>query len=512
MSTLESQEFLSLLQTEGRVHSVETMGLLDGPGVRTVFFLQGCPLRCAYCHNPDSQSFQAGLNMRVQDLLEKARRYRSYHGSEGGITFSGGEALMQGAFLSACVKVLKKEGFHLALDTSGFGDRRYYEQIFPYIDTLLLDIKALTEEKALDLTGGSLHRLQTFMEELPSYGFKGQIWLRHVMLPGYTDDEASMDRLIDLAKPLYPYIERIEILPYHVMGKEKYEELGMPYRLEGLPPMDKKRACQLQQYVNRQYSQKLHAIRQERMQSQMAEKTWTHRQPLSAKSCEQKNIHLTALPLMKDFDADTQAEILKQLRLYALPKGEFVFRTGDPADSMYIIVQGHVKIYQSTADGKEQIYYLYHEGDFVGGLNVLMHTAYLYMGQATDDCVIAVLSKNVFEQYMLNNPKILRRILEKSFDRIRWAEDLVQRLATSNATMKVAALLLRLKDAYGQELPEGIRLELSINREEMGSYAGLTRETITRKLGEFKELGYIDFEGNKVIWIYNLEALENCCF
>lgn len=140
------------------------------------------------------------------------------------------------------------------------------------------------------------------------------------------------------------------------------------------------------------------------------------------------------------------------------------------------------------------------------------HESYLYNGQALTDCEIISIPREVFEEYILTNPESLKIILKMSFERIRWAEDLIQRLSTSNASMKTAGLLLRLKNSIGVETEEGIKLELSLNREELGNYSGLTRETVTRKLGEFKELGYIDLIGNKIILIKDLEALEDFVF
>lgn len=138
-----------------------------------------------------------------------------------------------------------------------------------------------------------------------------------------------------------------------------------------------------------------------------------------------------------------------------------------------------------------------------------METPYRYIGQALTDCKVVVIPKHTFDKYFYDSPVVLRSVLTKSFERIRWAESLIQRLATSNASMKTAGLLLKLVQRIGVETEEGIRLELSMNREELGNYSGLRRETITRKLGEFRELGYIELSGNKVIIVKDLEALES---
>ena len=137
-----------------------------------------------------------------------------------------------------------------------------------------------------------------------------------------------------------------------------------------------------------------------------------------------------------------------------------------------------------------------------------MQTPYRYIGEALTDCKVVVIPKATFDKYFWDSPVVLRSVLVKSFERIRWAESLIQRLATSNASMKTAALLVKLVNRIGVETEEGIRLELSMNREELGNYSGLRRETITRKLGEFKELGYIELVGNKVIIVKDLEALR----
>lgn len=510
---MEENEIKELMQSiKGRLHSIESMGLLDGPGIRTVFFLQGCPLRCVYCHNPDTQAVYSGETVTPWDILEKAKRYRNYHGQDGGVTFSGGEPLMQGAFLEACVALLKHYGFSISVDTSGFGDPRYYTKIFPYIDYMLLDIKAFEKNSFYAVTKAKFSTYMDFINNLEYYGFKGQIWLRHVMMPGVTDDEASMREFIDMAMPLSHRIERIEILPYHMMGVDKYKEMKRAYILKGMPPMSRKEAKEFQKYANRYFLEQLQVQREERKRLEyMNYERGKKKQYLSASEKAKLNFKLDSLPLLNDLTEEERKVVGENLHLFRVEKGEFVFKAGDPADTMYIICQGHVKIYENSIDGREQIYYIYNDNDFIGGLNLLNQTSYIYTGQATDDCLIAAVPKHIFEKYMFNNPKILHRVLEKSFERIRHAEDLIQRLSTTNAATKVAALLLRLQESFGISTKEGIRLDLSINREEMGNYAGLTRETITRKLGEFKDLGYIEFIGNKVIIIKDMDALRSYC-
>ena len=176
---------------------------------------------------------------------------------------------------------------------------------------------------------------------------------------------------------------------------------------------------------------------------------------------------------------------------------------------MYVILDGEAKIYYNTLEGKEQIYYIYKKGDFIGGHNLLSGEDYLYNAQAISKVTVLSISKEIFDKYMLDNPKVLRKILAKSFERIRHAENLVLRLSTTNTSLKVAALLLKLIERQNLEYEDNIELNLSLTREELGNYSGLTRETVTRKLSEFKELGYIDIIGNKTIVIKDMEMLKN---
>lgn len=222
---------------QGRIHSIETMGLLDGPGIRTIIFLQGCPLRCTYCHNPDSQSMFSNTHMTPEDVLITARKYKSYYDrTGGGITFSGGEPLLQGEFILETLKLLKAEGFNTAIDTSGYGDKRYYKEILKYTDVVLLDIKHFSNEGYKEVTGKSMKGFYEFSSYLNDY--KGKIWFRHVMVPGITDNNKSILKLFHNISHLCDKIDRIEILPYHKMGLEKYNELEREYLLEGVPEMD----------------------------------------------------------------------------------------------------------------------------------------------------------------------------------------------------------------------------------------------------------------------------------
>ncbi len=233
------------------LHSIETMGLVDGPGIRTVFFLQGCPLKCQYCHNPDTQHFMGSNQLTVDQVLETAERYRTYYeASGGGVTFSGGEPLMQGAFLVEAMKTLKLNGFNTCLDTSGYGVSKYYETILNLTDTILLDVKQFNSEAYMNLTGRDISGLLAFMEAIRKFDFKGQIIIRHVMVPGMTDSEEHMKKLVDLIEPIEKRVAKIEILPYHKSGTEKYSQLGLPYLLELVPEMSSGRAEELEKYAN----------------------------------------------------------------------------------------------------------------------------------------------------------------------------------------------------------------------------------------------------------------------
>lgn len=186
---------------QGYVHSIETMGLVDGPGTRTIFFLQGCPLRCAYCHNPDTQKRVGGQLMTPEEIVRTASRYRTYYGEEGGVTFSGGEPLLQGKFVYQTLKLLKAEGYNTCIDTSGFGNPQYYPLIMPLVDTLILDVKAFDQQSFKDLTlidGFEIYI--DFLKNLDHYGFDGQIWVRHVMVPGLTDSKEAMEKFVRILK------------------------------------------------------------------------------------------------------------------------------------------------------------------------------------------------------------------------------------------------------------------------------------------------------------------------
>jgi len=193
-------------------------------------------------------------------------------------------------------------------------------------------------------------------------------------------------------------------------------------------------------------------------------------------------------------------------RAYA--KGQKIFDYGQKASGLYIVCQGKMKIYKNTLDGKEQILYILTNGDFIGAFNLLKEDVFQFTAVAIEETTVSTLSKEAFNQVVLEHPSMTLKVLEKAYERIMKVESLVERLSTKNVDAKVAGLLVNLIPSFGSKTKEGIRLELTINREEMGSYAGIARETITRKLRLYEEMGIIKLIGAKVIVIKDLYALK----
>ena len=229
----------------GNIDSFESMGLVDGPGVRFVVFMQGCPLRCAYCHNPETWSDEKKIQMTPSDLVKKILKYKPYFGDEGGVTFSGGEPLHQPEFLLEALKECKRNGIHTCLDTSGAGEN--YDEILDYCDLIILDVKELDEEKYKKLTGQNMDWFKNFL--IKCQGKHKKMWLRQVIVPGYNDTEESVLKLKDFVSKLHN-IEKVELLPYHSMAKEKYKKLGIKYRLENVLDMNKEKCKKLEKLLN----------------------------------------------------------------------------------------------------------------------------------------------------------------------------------------------------------------------------------------------------------------------
>ena len=229
---------------KGRIHSVESFGSVDGPGVRYIVFLQGCHMRCKYCHNPETWKLEDGELQTPQEVFDKAYRYHNYWKDNGGITVSGGEALLQIEFVTELFKIAKKEGVHTTLDTSAnpYTEKEpFYSkwlELMKYTDLVLLDIKQIDEEEHIKLTGQSNKNILAMARKLSDMG--KPMWIRHVLVPGGSDKDEYLHRLADFIHTLKT-VERVEVLPYHTLGVFKWEQLGIPYPLEGVRPPSEER-------------------------------------------------------------------------------------------------------------------------------------------------------------------------------------------------------------------------------------------------------------------------------
>jgi pyruvate formate lyase activating enzyme len=208
--------------------------MVDGPGVRFNLFLAGCPLRCRYCHNPDTWSAKGHATKTVADVTTEVAKYASFLRYAGGLTVSGGEPLMQPRFVHALLREVKARWqLHTALDTTGHGAQALPDEWFDVVDLALLDIKHADPAKHRFLTGGSLRPTLEFAERMGR--LNKPLWIRHVLVPGLTDDAADVERLAEQVSQLHR-VERVEILGYHTMGRAKWEALGMKYTLDGVRP------------------------------------------------------------------------------------------------------------------------------------------------------------------------------------------------------------------------------------------------------------------------------------
>lgn len=223
----------------GNIHSYESFGTVDGPGIRFVLFLQGCPLRCKFCHNPDTWNLTGGkIKESAKETFEKIKKYKGYFGKKGGVTVTGGEPLLQTEFILELFKLCKEEGIHTAIDTSGYIFNDKVKEVLEYTDLVLLDIKAIDEKVYKELTRVELKNTLEFAKYLKEIGKK--VWIRHVVVPNITDDDELLDKLAQYVSTL-DNVERVEILPYHRLGEFKYKELGMKYALEGVEELSKER-------------------------------------------------------------------------------------------------------------------------------------------------------------------------------------------------------------------------------------------------------------------------------
>ena len=230
--------------TKGYIHSLESFGSVDGPGVRYVIFTSGCAMRCQFCHNPDTWNMQSGTPYTADELIAKAVKYRTYWGSKGGITVSGGEPLLQIDFLTELFQKAKEEGIHTTLDTSGqpFTKEEPYFQKFQKLmevtDLVMLDLKHMDEEQHRMLTGHTNRNILELADYLSDIG--KPVWIRHVLVPQRSDEDVYLNRLRDYIRILHN-VEKVEILPYHTLGIYKWKELGLTYSLEGIEPPTKER-------------------------------------------------------------------------------------------------------------------------------------------------------------------------------------------------------------------------------------------------------------------------------
>lgn len=218
---------------KGKVHSIETFGTVDGPGIRYIVFLQGCPLRCKYCHNRDTWNKNGGTEKTAEEVIQDALKYKTYmEFSGGGITVSGGEATAQPEFLYELFKLAKENGLTTCLDTSGCTKASDISDILDITDTVLLDLKHMIPENAKDLAGIDINTAIDFARYLDEKNIP--VWIRHVLVPGVTDSEENLNKMGEFVSTL-KNVDRFEILPYHTLGVHKWEELGLKYPLAGVP-------------------------------------------------------------------------------------------------------------------------------------------------------------------------------------------------------------------------------------------------------------------------------------
>lgn len=237
---------------QGRIHSLESFGTVDGPGVRFVVFVQGCPMRCAYCHNPDTWEMNAGTLMEPSYIIEQYERNISFY-KGGGITVTGGEPLMQVDFLIDLFTLAKAKNIHTCIDSSGIafnpenaGLMEKFDKLMTLTDLVMLDIKHIDPEKHKELTMQPNENILKFAAYLNEKNV--DMWIRHVVVPGITDDDKY---LFDLGYFIgqFTNLKALDVLPYHTMGETKYEKLGMEYKLHGVPAMEKDKLLEKKQVI-----------------------------------------------------------------------------------------------------------------------------------------------------------------------------------------------------------------------------------------------------------------------
>ena len=226
-------------EVKGYIHSTESFGSVDGPGVRFIIFVNGCPMRCQFCHNPDTWKMDGGDEVTADEILKRALRFKPYWGKDGGITISGGEPLLQIDFVIELFKKAKELGINTCIDTAGNPFTKEepffskFEELMKYTDLLLLDLKEINPARHKDLTGfdnSNIIEMAKYLSEINK-----PVWIRHVLVPEHSDFDEDLDALGDFIDTL-SNVDRVEILPYHTLGKFKWENLGIPYTLESISP------------------------------------------------------------------------------------------------------------------------------------------------------------------------------------------------------------------------------------------------------------------------------------
>ena len=234
----------------GYVHSFESLGAVDGPGLRFVVFMQGCPLRCAYCHNPDTWGFGGGDKFSVAQIVKKAERYRSYFGADGGVTISGGEALSQAEFVAALCEELQKIGIHVALDTSGIGDLSLTQKVLKHTDLVLCDVKFPNKEMYETHAKGNFDTVIKFLDLCEEMSIP--IWVRHVVVPDLTDTNECVSKIIEIAAG-YKNVTKIQLLPFKKLCSTKYDEMGINFPLRDTPECSDETIERLSKLIPKEY-------------------------------------------------------------------------------------------------------------------------------------------------------------------------------------------------------------------------------------------------------------------
>lgn len=232
----------------GRIHSIQSLGAVDGPGLRYVTFMQGCPLRCMYCHNPETWQPDDSdtMHLEPEELAEKALRCKPYYENGGGITVTGGEPLMQPDFVAEYFRLMRQQGVHTALDTSGAVSLEAAEKVLPHTSLVLADLKFLTADEYAQYCRADFHKVEAFLQLTEA--MKIPLWIRHVVVPGYTDGEEHIRKLGRKAHS-YTNLEKIELLPFRNLCLEKYESMGIPFPLKDTEQMDPQRCRQLERLL-----------------------------------------------------------------------------------------------------------------------------------------------------------------------------------------------------------------------------------------------------------------------